>query len=250
MGSAVAKNRVGTVQMSQMPLGLKTPDFEDEFDSIEAGEAIDCSTGFWGINGGAKRALDIVISVSALIFLSPLMLLASLLVKLDGGSVFYVQDRIGRGGNHFRMFKFRTMRVDGDAVLKRHLDTCAASRLEWVQFQKLRNDPRVTSFGRYLRASSIDELPQLLNVLFGDMSIVGQRPILPHQREAYGQHIAGYELARPGITGLWQVMGRNRLSFDRRAELGSEYVDRWSLRFDLWILVITIPALLSSSGAY
>jgi lipopolysaccharide/colanic/teichoic acid biosynthesis glycosyltransferase len=117
-------------------------------------------------------------------------------------------------------------------------------------FQKLRRDPRITAVGRFIRATSIDELPQLFNVLKGDMSIVGQRPIMLHQREHYGAHIEGYEAARPGITGLWQVRGRNQLNFQQRAELGTEYVREWSLGLDVRIIVMTIPALIFSTGAY
>jgi exopolysaccharide production protein ExoY len=234
--------------MSQMPIGLKVPETEEI--ALENAIENDCLTGAWGINGPAKRVLDLIMATLALIALAPLMILTALAVMLDGSSAFYVQSRVGRGGKHFRMFKFRTMRPDADKVLQDLLDSCAFTRAEWEQFQKLRRDPRVTLIGRFLRMSSIDELPQLFNVIKGDMSIVGQRPILPHQREGYGVHIAGYELARPGITGLWQVRGRNRLSFERRAEIGTEYVRTWSLGLDFRIILMTIPALIFSSGAY
>jgi lipopolysaccharide/colanic/teichoic acid biosynthesis glycosyltransferase len=237
--------------MSQMPLGLNAHSSEnncaepqDQFPQPSH------SGGFWGINGGAKRSFDVALSLTALIFLAPLLLLAALGVAFDGGSVFFVQPRIGRGGGHFKMYKFRTMRMDADAVLNRLIETCPASRAEWNMFQKLRQDPRITPIGGFLRRTSIDELPQLLNVLKGDMSVVGVRPILPHQRQAYGEHIESYELARPGLTGLWQVRGRNRLSFADRAALDAEYVRKWTLRSDAWIIVLTVPALLAFSGAY
>lgn len=205
---------------------------------------------FMGMNGPAKRALDIAISTTALVFLAPLLLVVALLVRLDGGPALFVQQRVGRGGLSFPMYKFRTMHINADDVLNRVLASCEMSRAEWNRFQKLRNDPRITPLGRFLRKTSIDELPQLFNVLVGHMSIVGQRPILPSQREAFGTHIAGYERARPGITGLWQVQGRNRLTFQQRAELGTEYVNRWSLWFDIKIILMTLPAILLGSNAY
>ncbi len=234
--------------MHQLEVGLDESSLG--IDLSEDTDAIDCRDGFWGINGGAKRAADIVISLCALFFLAPLMLATFAAIKLDGGGAFFVQSRVGRGGKLFRMYKFRTMHTDAEAVLQRLLDADPQARAEWNCFQKLRKDPRITRVGHFLRSSSIDELPQLLNVLKGDMSIVGQRPILAHQREAYGVHITGYEKARPGITGLWQVKGRNRLSFDQRAALGTDYVRRWSFSRDLWILILTVPALLFSRGAY
>ncbi len=205
---------------------------------------------FFGMNGLAKRFLDIAIAASALVFLAPLLLLVAIAVRMGGGPVFYTQKRIGRGGRAFSMIKFRTMRTDADAVLQSVLDSDPAARAEWAAFQKLKNDPRITRIGRYLRISSIDELPQLVNVLIGDMSIVGQRPILLNQRDAFGVHIAGYERARPGITGLWQVRGRNSLSFEQRAIMGSEYVSRWSLLLDIKLILLTIPAILFSKHAF
>lgn len=234
--------------MYQHKVGLDEPSLEEELSDIPDGIAIE--DGFWGINGGAKRTVDVLISLLALVFLAPLMLFVVLAIKSDGGGAFYVQSRVGRAGKLFRMYKFRTMHTNADATLQRLLESDQEARAEWSRFQKLRNDPRVTRIGRFLRASSIDELPQLFNVLKGEMSIVGQRPILAHQRAAYGRHIDGYEMARPGITGLWQVKGRNRLSFEQRAALGTDYVRRWTLGRDLWILLLTVPALLSSTGAY
>ena len=234
--------------MSQMPLGLQAPSLDE--DVPDGLDAIDCSDGIWSINGPAKRALDLAIAITALILLSPLMLLTALAIKLDGGNACFVQPRLGRGGRAFDMYKFRSMHADADRMLQELLDRCPASRAEWSMFQKLRRDPRITAVGRFIRATSIDELPQLFNVLKGDMSIVGQRPIMLHQREHYGAHIEGYEAAWPGITGLWQVRGRNQLNFQQRAELGTEYVREWSLGLDVRIIVMTIPALIFSTGAY
>jgi exopolysaccharide production protein ExoY len=205
----------------------------------------------FGLNGPLKRIMDILIAVPAIFFLLPVFILTALAIKLeDGGRVFFIQRRIGRGGHAFPMIKFRSMRHNADAVLEELLADCAHSRNEWLEFQKLRNDPRITRVGRFLRGSSIDELPQLLNVVAGQMSIVGQRPILFSQRDAYGVHIAGYERARPGITGLWQIRGRNRLNFEQRAELDSEYINSWSLWNDVKIVAMTVPAVLLSRDAF
>lgn len=203
-----------------------------------------------GMNGPVKRALDIAISVTAIFFLTPLLLVVALAIKLEGGPIFYTQRRLGRGGESFPMIKFRSMKPNSNKLIEDLLRECPKAAAEWSEFQKLRNDPRITPLGRIMRASSIDELPQLFNVLFGNMSIVGQRPILPNQRDAFGRHIAGYERARPGITGLWQVRGRNKLSFEKRAQMGSEYVNRWSLWFDIKIIAMTIPAVLFSKDAF
>lgn len=205
---------------------------------------------FFGINGPARRVFDLAIAIPALLFLLPLFLITALLIKIEGGPVFFKQERIGKGGKVFQMIKFRTMRTDADDLLEALLASDPAAMEEWQKYQKLRNDPRITFIGHFLRKSSIDELPQLLNVLFGNMSIVGQRPILPIQRDAFGVHIAGYERARPGITGLWQVRGRNALSFEQRAQMGSEYINRWSFWLDIKIIAMTIPAVLMSKDAF
>lgn len=234
--------------MSDLQVRRGTPGLDQNALGVSVTDTLVCR--FWGINGSAKRALDITLAVLALVSLLPLLIIVFAIARLDGGSGLFVQDRIGRAGRTFRMYKFRTMHPDAAALLANLLETNAASREEWNQFQKLRRDPRITPFGQFLRASSIDELPQLFNVLKGDMSIVGQRPILPEQREAYGIHISGYELARPGLTGLWQVRGRNHLDFEQRARIGTEYVQNWKFSGDLWIIVRTVPALMVSSGAY
>ncbi len=234
--------------MGVMPSGFETEATCEAMSSGGASAIVDRH--FLGMNGAAKRGLDIAIAALALVFLAPLLLIVALIVKLDGGPALFVQQRLGRNGLCFPMYKFRTMHVDADAVLEEVLASCAVSRTEWDKFQKLRNDPRITPVGRFLRKTSIDELPQFFNVLIGHMSIVGQRPILASQRDAFGEHIIGYERARPGITGLWQVQGRNRLTFDQRAQLGTEYVNRWSLWFDIKILLMTVPAIILGSDAF
>jgi lipopolysaccharide/colanic/teichoic acid biosynthesis glycosyltransferase len=209
-------------------------------------------SGFWERNGGFKRAFDIVASLSACLFLIPVLAVIAIAVRLSSkGPLIYKQQRSGRDGEVFQMYKFRTMYIDSDNVLDALLRSCPRSAQEWRTFQKLRYDPRITPVGAILRKTSLDELPQLFNVLFGHMSMVGQRPILPAQIDAYGaEHYAEYMRARPGITGLWQVSGRNGLSFEKRAALGTEYSKNWSNRYDLKLLLKTVPALLKSDDAF
>lgn len=202
-------------------------------------------------NGFVKRLMDIAIAIMALAFLLPVMIFAAIAVKLtSSGPVLYKQTRIGRNSRLFSMYKFRTMRTDSDVILENLLSTCPVSAAEWNKYQKLQNDPRVTLAGRFLRKSSIDELPQLLNVLNGTMSIVGQRPLLANQLETYGiEALSQYARHRPGITGLWQVSGRNQLPFEARASLDIDYARNWSLGYDLALLVKTVPVVLFSRGA-
>jgi exopolysaccharide production protein ExoY len=165
-----------------------------------------------------------------------------------GGSILFCQDRVGYGGRLFRCYKFRTMREDAEEALERHLARSPAATREWTETQKLRHDPRVTPLGYVLRKSSLDELPQLWNVLRGEMSCVGPRPILESELARYGELAADYMKLRPGITGLWQVSGRSRLSYGERVEVDSAYARCWSMRLDFWIVPQTIPALLRFDG--
>jgi lipopolysaccharide/colanic/teichoic acid biosynthesis glycosyltransferase len=197
-----------------------------------------------------KRALDIFGALAGLTLCAPLLLALAVLVWLDsGGPVLFHQIRVGRGGRRFRLLKFRTMIPGSEALLQTHIRQSAVQHAWWVKYQKLRNDPRLTRLGAYLRRSSLDELPQLWNVLKGEMSLVGPRPILPDQQAGLGLHYAEYLQVRPGMTGLWQVSGRNRLTFDERACLDSTYVRNWSLWLDLKILARTLPTVLMSDGA-
>jgi len=197
------------------------------------------------VGGRAKRLIDIAIAGSAFLLLAPLLLVVVLCLRLTlGGSVLFTQRRVGFGGRPFHCFKFRTMVLDGDEVLRRHLKADASAAREWAETQKLKNDPRVTRLGRLLRKSSIDELPQLLNVLRGDMSCVGPRPIVAAELERYRASAREYMAARPGLTGLWQVSGRNRLSYRDRVVLDCVYVRRWSLMLDVMILLRTVNALI------
>lgn len=199
----------------------------------------------------AIRALDILVAVAAIILLAPILLVVAAAIWLSrSGPVLFRQQRIGRDGEHFTCLKFRTMRADADTHLHHLLATCSVSQQEWEQDQKLRNDPRVTRFGNFLRRSSIDELPQLLNVLAGEMSIVGPRPIVISEAPRYGRYIRHYYATRPGITGVWQISGRNNTSYRRRIACDILYVRSQSVITNLKIIAGTIPAVLKARGAY
>ena len=194
-----------------------------------------------------KRLFDIlVVLVVALPVLAVVIPLA-LLVARDGTSPFYVQERVGRGGRVFRMWKLRSMVPDADARLAAHLAADPAARAEWDAYQKLRNDPRVTPVGRLIRATSLDELPQLWNVLTGDMSIVGPRPMMPSQRAIY-PGTEYYDL-RPGITGFWQISVRNEANFRERAEFDRSYHRALSLPTDLSVILRTFRVVVKATGS-
>lgn len=197
------------------------------------------------------RCVDLLIAILALVFLAPLLVvLAMLVMAQDGGPAVFGHRRVGRHGKTFRCLKFRSMVTDADTRLTRHLEINPAARAEWAVDHKLRNDPRVTPLGRFLRQSSLDELPQLLNVLRGEMSLVGPRPIVEGEIHRYGRYFAHYCRVRPGITGLWQVMGRNDVSYRRRVALDVTYVRRSSAYTYFAVLARTVPAVLNRQGVY
>lgn len=197
-----------------------------------------------------KGAFDQVTAAVLLLLLAPLMTVLALLTRMDGGPALYRHRRIGAGGQTFDCLKFRTMVQDADQVLHRVLSEDPIAAAEWQATQKLRNDPRITPVGRFLRRSSLDELPQLLNVLRGEMSLVGPRPIVQAEVGRYGESIDYYYEAKPGLTGLWQVSGRNDTSYDRRVRLDVWYVRNWTLWHDIAILLKTIPAVFLQRGAH
>ncbi len=201
------------------------------------------------LSRAAKLLLDLTGAVSLLLVLSPLLAAIAVLVKLDGGPVFYAHPRVGAGKRRFRCFKFRSMRQDSDAMLEHLLRTDAAAASEWGATRKLRNDPRITRIGALLRQTSLDELPQLFNVLRLEMSLVGPRPIVDSEIERYGENIACYYATRPGLTGLWQVNGRSSTTYRRRVQLDTWYVEHWTLWRDIVILARTVPAVLRRTGA-
>jgi exopolysaccharide production protein ExoY len=197
------------------------------------------------------RAIDVVLSIAALIFLAPLLLLVALLVYIvDPGPILFGHRRLGKDGRSFRCWKFRSMVVDADARLRALLETDPVARAEWEADHKLRDDPRVTRIGHFLRKSSLDELPQFFNVLVGEMSLVGPRPIVSDEIAKYGRYFASYCRVRPGITGLWQISGRNDVSYRRRVALDVAYVRSKSVALDIGILLLTVPRVVARRGSY
>jgi exopolysaccharide production protein ExoY len=180
-----------------------------------------------------------------LVLAAPVLLLVALLIRVTlGGPTVYLHNRVGFGGKPFNCYKFRSMVANSDEVLRQYLTTNPDAAREWEEFRKLRNDPRVTVLGQMLRKSSLDELPQLFNILRGDMSCVGPRPIVKEELCRYGSHVGEYLRARPGLTGLWQVSGRSRTDYAQRVSLDSQYVRNWSAWLDLVILFRTAIAVM------
>ncbi len=198
----------------------------------------------------ARRVLDPAVAAMLLVVLLPVLLIITLLVKQDGGPAFFGHVRIGRRGREFRCWKFRTMGTDADRVLNDLLARDPAAKAEWDKDFKLRHDPRVTWIGRILRATSLDELPQLVNVVRGEMGLIGPRPIVAAEIPRYGRHIIAYMSCVPGITGLWQVSGRNDVSYRSRVLLDREYAVNQSPLLDLQIVARTILVVFAGRGAY
>jgi len=203
-------------------------------------------------NARLKHALSFLAATLLTVGLAPLGLLISLAIRAESrGPILFRQQRLGRNGDIFGFLKFRSMHVDADRLLAAHLEAHPEAREQWDRFQKLKGfDPRVTRVGRLLRKLSLDELPQLLNILRGDMDLVGPRPYLPRERELMGQASPIISRVRPGITGLWQVRGRNLLSFDQRLVLDEYYIRNWSLWLDVVILMKTLRVTARREGAY
>lgn len=199
-----------------------------------------------------KRVIDIIGAAVLIVLSLPLFIILPILIRLDSpGPVFYRQQRIGKHGLIFTAWKFRTMVVDAEKKLDEILSNDPEQRRQFQVFHKLRNDPRVTRVGRVLRRHSVDELPQLWNVLRGEMSLVGPRAYLPHELDHMPEEARRVILSvRPGLTGLWQVSGRNEISFDTRVQLEEHYVRNWSIWLDIRILLKTIGAVLTGRGAY
>lgn len=195
---------------------------------------------------GLKRVLDFTVSVLSAVVWLPVVLVMAVIVALDGHAPFYSQRRVGRDGRIFRMIKMRTMVPNADARLSRYLEENPEAKAEWDATQKLKNDPRITPIGRFLRKTSLDELPQVINVLFGDMAIVGPRPFMENQKGLYPG--LGYYRVRPGITGLWQVSERNGSAFAYRAVLDDEYERTLSFGGDMSILKRTVRAVINCTG--
>jgi exopolysaccharide production protein ExoY len=193
-----------------------------------------------------KRALDVVAVLLSAPVVVPIVLVLALLVAREGGRPFYSQFRVGKNGRPFRMWKLRTMVIDADARMTAYLDSNPQARAEWDLNQKLRVDPRITGFGQVLRKTSLDELPQLLNVFFGDMSLVGPRPMMLNQQAMYPGK--AYYVVRPGVTGLWQTTDRNQTSFEARAEFDTIYNDTLSFGADMRIIFKTVGVVVKGTG--
>lgn len=198
----------------------------------------------------AKTAIDVLAAALLLVLTSPIFLAAAIANLFSDGPLFFAHQRLGVGGQMFPCLKFRTMVTDGDRVLREALARDPALKAEWDATQKLRKDPRVTRFGRFLRETSLDELPQLINVIRRQMSLVGPRPIVQSEVRFYGDDIAHYYNTRPGVTGLWQVSGRSNTSYARRVQLDVWYVNNWSVWLDIAVLLKTVPAVLARTGAH
>lgn len=196
-----------------------------------------------------KLAADLVMASVMMLACLPLFGLFAWLISRDGGPVLFRHQRVGQGGRPFDCLKFRTMVPDAQQVLEEHLRRSPEDAAEWERNFKLRNDPRITPIGRFLRSTSLDELPQLLNVLRGEMSLVGPRPITEKELSYYGRDIMFYLEIRPGITGLWQVSGRSDTSYDQRVMFDTWYVKNWTLWHDIAILIKTIPVVFGRKGA-
>ncbi len=198
-----------------------------------------------------KRSLDLAFVLAGGVAALPLVAIVAALIKLTSpGPVFYGQRRYGRGGGPFIAWKFRSMVANASQVLEEHLQSDPSLREEWTLTQKLKRDPRITRFGRLLRHTSLDELPQLWNILIGEMSLVGPRPIIASEIARYGRDFALYKKVRPGLTGMWQVSGRNLLSYEQRIGFDLYYVRNWSIWLDLHILARTVKTVLRGDGAY
>jgi lipopolysaccharide/colanic/teichoic acid biosynthesis glycosyltransferase len=236
MPAAPAEKRVvmQTLEISYADLEFTTPRFQ-------VPRAVPRS---WEIT---KRIMDVAIAASALLLFAPILAISMIaIIMSSSGEPLFVQERVGRYGRRFMMYKLRTMIPDADL----HKDALRGNNEVSGPAFKMKHDPRVFPVGRFLRRTSIDELPNLLNVLLGDMSIVGPRPPLPIEFESYGEYAFQRLLVKPGITCLWQISGRSNVDFDRWMELDHRYMDNWSPLYDLKIILLTIPAVLFTKGAY
>ncbi len=203
------------------------------------------------VGGVVKRIFDVVAALAAITALLPMFAIVYIAVYMEcPGAVLFRQRRVGFDGREFTCLKFRTMAVDADRALQEYLANNEDARREWQTTYKLRNDPRITAAGRILRRSSVDELPQLFNVLAGDMSIVGPRPIVADEVALYREHFNDYASARPGLTGLWQVNGRNTTTYPQRVAYDVEYLSNWSFIRDVRIILATVMHIWEGNGAY
>jgi exopolysaccharide production protein ExoY len=202
------------------------------------------------VGTSAKRSFDVCVACVMLVFALPAMFFIALIMfSTDRGPILFAHERVGLNGRRFRCLKFRSMIVNSQEALQRHLAQNPQARAEWEASQKLTNDPRITPLGRFLRVTSLDELPQLINVIRGDMSLVGPRPIVEAEMARYSDRIDHYAAVRPGITGLWQVSGRSDVDYDQRVQLDCRYVREWSFLGDMVILLKTVKVVALRTGS-
>jgi undecaprenyl-phosphate galactose phosphotransferase len=203
------------------------------------------------LNRWLKYNFDFTVTLVGTLVISPLLLLIALWIYYDSpGSVIFKHRRVGKDGKEFNCYKFRTMCVDAEAKLDELLTNDAASKAEWELSFKLKDDPRITRSGKFLRKTSLDELPQIFNVLKGEMSLVGPRPVVRAELERYGICLRDYLLVRPGITGMWQINGRSDTTYNERVQIDSWYVRNWSIWIDMVILFRTFKSVVKTKGAY
>lgn len=203
------------------------------------------------ISASIKRGIDLVAGIAGCILLIPITLFVVVCNAIfkDNGPIFFIQERIGKNGKSFKMYKFRTMVVGAEEILQKHIEEQTEIGKEYIEHKKIKNDPRITKIGKFLRATSLDEFPQFINVMKGQMSLVGPRPYLPMEKEDMGEYYGYIVQMKPGVTGPWQVAGRNNLEFNDRLELDKEYCNRRGNRRDIAILFKTFAKVVKKEGA-
>ena len=204
------------------------------------------------IERGIKRIFDIFVGLIGTLLLIPITIgiyIAKKILKEDDGPIFYDQLRIGKDGKHFKLYKYRSMIVGADEILKEYLSNNEEARIEFEQNQKLKNDPRITKLGNFLRKTSLDEFPQFINILKGDMSLVGPRPIVDREIELFGDKMKTVHSVRPGLTGYWAANGRSDTTYEQRVEMEAYYAENFSLLLDIKIIVKTIKSVIKKEGA-
>ena len=198
-----------------------------------------------------KTVFDYVLTIAGMLLILPILALIALKIKLDSpGPIIYDGVRLGKNGKLFKCYKFRSMYINGNEILDKYFQEHPEMYAEWKTYHKLENDPRVTKFGAFMRRTSLDELPQIFNVLFGDMSLVGPRPYLPEEKDEMGEFAKTVLMAKPGITGFWQTSGRSDVSFDERVKMDCWYVCNWNLWMDVVMLFKTFAVVAMRKGAY
>ncbi len=232
-------------------MSLERVDHRFEFPAEKIGDIFRYGPTTRPRGGVVKRLFDILFTATAMVVLSPLLIGLALMIRwTDNGPILFSHPRVGHNGKLFQCLKFRTMVENADTVFEQHLANNAEARQEWQTYGKLRNDPRITPLGYYLRKYSLDELPQLINILRGEMSVVGPRPVEISELQYYGRSKPHYLRCRPGLTGLWQVSGRSDLSYEKRVALDRAYVQNWSFLTDCVLILRTVKVVLRGDGSY